>query len=252
MDNKFLKGTAKFFKKEGFYVILFVCLCIVATVAVVTTRTAKGIKHKEPVAQSGASKSKDVSLSKSSGKNQDVEYEGALRVKKETNSQISVPNGGAKSVPTSTAPEITYGKPAEGTVSVPFSVDMITLNDGRSISNGGINIVVTSQNGEVLAAADGVVETVGSSDKKGYRDSDVVIINHQNGIKTKYYNIKAGTNVKNNMKVTKGTVIGNVIKTSDISNSSTFGSFLHFEVFKNNEVVDPQTYVKGYVPTPSK
>lgn len=37
MDNKSNKSLSNFFKKEGFYLILFICLCIVATVAVITT-----------------------------------------------------------------------------------------------------------------------------------------------------------------------------------------------------------------------
>ena len=51
MDKKLFNKTLNFFKKEGFYVILFVCLCIVATVAVITAKNNKHINN-PPVQQS--------------------------------------------------------------------------------------------------------------------------------------------------------------------------------------------------------
>lgn len=250
MDNKFFKGTANFFKREGFYVILFVCLCVVATVAIVTTKTGKQIKGNEPLTKNQTTSKKSVSQA-SSNENYDS-YENALRVKAETKNTITVPKDGGKSVTVSKTAELSFTKPVMGTMAVPFNVEMISLNGGRSISNGGINIAISSENADVVAAADGVIETVSSSDKKGYRDSEMVVINHQNGLYSKYINIKASKTIKSGMKVTKGTVIGAVDKTSDVSTSSTFGPYLHFEVIRNNVNVDPQTYVKGYVPTPTK
>jgi len=41
MDKKANKKTLNFFKKEGFYVILFVCLWLVATVAAITAKKNK-------------------------------------------------------------------------------------------------------------------------------------------------------------------------------------------------------------------
>lgn len=251
MDNKFFKGTANFLKREGFYVILFVCLCVVATVAVVTTKTGKKLTGNEPISKNQATSKKEVSQANSNGSD-DVLYENALRVKAEDKNVITVPKDGGKSISVSKTSDLSFTKPVMGTVSVPFNVDMITLNGGRTISNGGINIVLSSENADVVAVADGVIEVASSSDKKGYRDSEMVVINHQNGLYSKYVNIKASKTIKSGMKVTKGTVIGTVDKTSDVSTSSTFGPYLHFEVIRNNVNVDPQTYVKGYVPTPTK
>ena len=69
MDKKANKRTLNFFKKEGFYVILFVCLCVVATVAAITANSNKGSSSKQR-ASAG-----DVL------KQQEKEYQGALQVK---------------------------------------------------------------------------------------------------------------------------------------------------------------------------
>ena len=44
--NKNKKDKVKdFFRKEGFYLVLFLCLCIIATVAVVTTKRNKTLEE---------------------------------------------------------------------------------------------------------------------------------------------------------------------------------------------------------------
>ena len=58
MDKKLFNKSSNFLKREGFYVILFVCLCIVATVAAVTSKNNKIVKAPSPtnVAQKDVSK----------------------------------------------------------------------------------------------------------------------------------------------------------------------------------------------------
>ena len=34
-----------FFRKEGFYLVLFLCLCVIATVAIVTTKRNKSLEE---------------------------------------------------------------------------------------------------------------------------------------------------------------------------------------------------------------
>ena len=52
MDNK--SKFRQFLKKEGFYVILFVCLCAVATVAVITAGNRKDVATNPPVIEETA------------------------------------------------------------------------------------------------------------------------------------------------------------------------------------------------------
>lgn len=87
---------------------------------------------------------------------------------------------------------------------------------------------------EVKAAGDGIVELAGW--QKGY--GNTIVINHGNGLKTRYAHAKqllvsAGQSVKQR----------ETIMISGSTGRST-GPHLHFEVKKNNMLVDPLNYVR--------
>jgi len=86
---------------------------------------------------------------------------------------------------------------------------------------------------EVLASADGVVE---KATRKGKKDGNSIIINHKNGYVTKYNNL-GDILVRQGQKVSQGTVIGRV----GMSGMS-FAPHLHYEVWLNDEVMDPMNY----------
>lgn len=86
---------------------------------------------------------------------------------------------------------------------------------------------------EVLAAADGVVE---KATRKGKKDGNSITINHKNGYVTKYNNL-GNILVRQGQKVSQGTVIGRV----GMSGMS-FAPHLHYEVWYNDEVMDPMNY----------
>ncbi len=48
MEKKPSNNKSNFFKKEGFYVVLFLCLCIVAAIAAITVKSNSHVK-KEPI-----------------------------------------------------------------------------------------------------------------------------------------------------------------------------------------------------------
>ncbi len=77
MDKNANNKTLNFFKKEGFYVILFVCLCIVATVASITANNNKKISSNQEALQKQQANAANVL------KQEQKEYEGALQVKKD-------------------------------------------------------------------------------------------------------------------------------------------------------------------------
>ena len=88
----------------------------------------------------------------------------------------------------------------------------------------------------VLAVAGGTVERVTSSNT-GYGYS--VLINHGNGLKTRYAHMQAGSiSVRVGQKVSQGQQIGRVGKTGNAS-----GYHLHFEVIKNGVNVNPWPYI---------
>ena len=79
MDKRLFDKSSNFFKKEGFYVILFVCLCIVATIAAVTARNNKTVT-KPPVVQENNIKKGEVVTKKPEV--QSTEVPNAIQVKK--------------------------------------------------------------------------------------------------------------------------------------------------------------------------
>lgn len=86
---------------------------------------------------------------------------------------------------------------------------------------------------EVLAPADGVVDT---ATRMGKKDGNSIVIDHKNGYITKYNNL--GTlKVRKGQKVKQGDVIGTV----GLSGMS-FAPHLHYEVWHNGAVMDPMNY----------
>lgn len=256
MDNKF-NQTSNFFKKEGFYVILFVCLCIVATIAVVASRNNKQTKNQplnEPN-QSSVSKGIDeqneklqLSMEKIDEKNKTIEDAAAVQGKKPEKPTIEVHKTGISSVATSTvkyfsAPlkgKFTFAK--EFTNGVDEAVKS-TLPNGNTlyVQNFGIEIKPGSDV-TIYAIADGTVEDVSFNDNRGEK----IIIKHSNGLKTVYANLSEDVLVKKNDKVKVGTAIGKIGGTDCRPGYGEYKDCLHFEVIENDKYVNPvPKYVKA-------
>ncbi|ERI89459.1 peptidase, M23 family [Clostridiales bacterium oral taxon 876 str. F0540] len=240
MDKKLFSKTSNFFKKEGFYVILFVCLCIVATVAAVTSRTAKKAV-KPPVAQEQANNTKPTGVI---AEEPTVDYPGALQVKKpntttNANNNVNVPKTGTAAV--SSSVDTKFAKPVEGTLARAYSEDPVWSDTTETYRpNFGIDIKADLGK-DVFAALDGKVEEVGDS-KEGYGKQ--VVINHQNGLKTVYANLDPSITVTKGQTVKKGAKIGKVGNTTLRTSYEKYGSHLHFAVLKGKDYVDPAKYIK--------
>lgn len=92
----------------------------------------------------------------------------------------------------------------------------------------------TAQTGtEIYATGDGVVEVLDNS-LRGYGKR--IVINHGFGYKTLYAHLN-GFNVRKGQKVKRGEVIGFVGSTG-----TSTAPHLHYEVFKNNNKVNPVHY----------
>ncbi|HEY6530154.1 MAG TPA: M23 family metallopeptidase [Cellvibrionaceae bacterium] len=91
---------------------------------------------------------------------------------------------------------------------------------------------------QIAAVASGLVTW--SADKTGY--GNLVEINHGNGFKTRYGHCKKNLVHIGDM-VQKGQVIALLGNTGRSS-----GPHVHFEVYKNNRVVDPASYIRNTVP----
>ncbi|WP_446898315.1 peptidoglycan DD-metalloendopeptidase family protein [Clostridium sp. LBM24168] len=237
MDKKIVKKPFNFIKKEGFYIILFICLCIAATAAILTIKNSKDQKVQEnkPAVSQQAKIDKTAKV--------ENKHDNALQVKKNegtesktnsTSGKEEVSKGVSNSISTS------FQKPVEGNIARGFSENPVYWDStGTYRPNLGYDIQVPIGK-PVFAAMDGKVEEISNNTQDGVE----VIVNHQNGLKTVYSNLNANLKVSKGQNVSKGTVIGVVGNTTLRSAYEKYGDHLHFAVLKGNEFVDPGKYIK--------
>ncbi len=73
----------------------------------------------------------------------------------------------------------------------------------------------------------------------------VIILDHGNGLMTKYANLSTGDMVQEGSQIGKGEVIGKVGKTASIE--MMMKPHVHFEVIKDGISVDPKEYVPAFI-----
>jgi len=104
-----------------------------------------------------------------------------------------------------------------------------------NFTHTGIDIAAKKRE-KILSPADGLVIFSGITDDLG----KTIIISHSNNLFSLYGHNDENT-VNPRMKVNKGDVIGYVGETGN-----TDGPHLHFELWKNSEVLDPRDYINIY------
>lgn len=110
----------------------------------------------------------------------------------------------------------------------------ITYYDGSYIQNSGIDYVL-DQTFDVVAVLDGTVTNVKQDDILG----TIVEIKHDNNYLTTYQSLSDVT-VKKDDIVTQGQVIG---KSGTNKLDKDMENHLHFELYTNGQVVDPNLYI---------
>ena len=91
---------------------------------------------------------------------------------------------------------------------------------------------------EVLAAVDGTVKSISNRDELY---GAVITIEHANGVTTVYKFVDPSETLKVGAKISRESVIGTVAKATGVENAD--GDHLHFEVYKNNIMQDPDDYL---------
>ena len=133
---------------------------------------------------------------------------------------------------------IVFAMPVENATSIGEYSETMVFNSTLSRFSTHLAIDFFAPEGtDVLAAYDGVVESVTNDLLKGY----TVTIDHGNGLKTIYNSLADGDGVTAGQQVAKGDVIGQVSVTNRQEYKS--GAHLHFEVMENNALIDPETYL---------
>ena len=270
MDQNKKNKVKDFFRKEGFYLVLFVCLCIVATVAAFTIR-------KNSVANEQNKVNNELSLNEvednnSSETDSNFNKQNAERV--ENNDELANSNEEGLSEPevanaedevatnaqeevaenqvteeevadvsAGTDTEVVLSLPIDGNVAISRDFGKMIrtyIDETRSEDTSRRGIDINASVGTtVKAAAEGKVEEVASNTT----DGTYVVIAHANGLKTKYTNLSEEVKVAVGDVVSTGTEIGTVGNTSGIFTSKVCGDVLNVQVQDaNGNDVDPSSY----------
>ncbi|NLK94355.1 MAG: M23 family metallopeptidase [Clostridiales bacterium] len=237
MDKNHKQKVKDFFRKEGFYVVLFLCLCIVATVAAISYKISNNNIKSNEVEENNQT----ITQNSDDRSNVTSEMPNAERVendKQTLNDQNEKTS--SQSAAVSTNAKVTLTKPIEGSLSRGYTYPKpVKIDDDTQRTIKGIDIEGKIGT-EVKAAGEGVIESIESND---VQDGVSIVIAHVNGIKTKYSNLDENVLVKKDQKVTSSTVIGKIGRSSKIYNTETFGEHLNLQVLDNkNEQIDPLKY----------
>jgi len=111
--------------------------------------------------------------------------------------------------------------------------------------NYTLDYVIAHSDGKIITIQDGLSNMKGSVGTLAY--GNYIKIKHQNGYYTLYAHLQNDLPVKKNQIIKKGQIIGYM---SDSGNA--YGKHLHFEVYKENQRINPQEFLNKDLPTPTK
>ena len=136
--------------------------------------------------------------------------------------------------------ELSFIAPVSGDIIKDFAMDTLiyynTLEEWTTHSGIDIKANKTSI---VVASESGTVESIKNDPRYGL----TIVIAHENGFKTIYSNLLTTEFVSEGKKVEKGETIATIGETASFEISDE--SHLHFEMYKDGEVVNPTIYLKG-------
>lgn len=137
-------------------------------------------------------------------------------------------------VSTKPTKEIKFAKPVEGKIGLDFSNDKVVYL--KTLDEWGIHCGIdflANVGTEVKASFDGVVQKIYEDNEFGV----TIVIEHENGVVTKYSGVEANSLVQVGDEVEKGDVIATIAKPIGIECDE--GSHLHFEVLENDISIKP-------------
>ena len=262
MDQNKNTKVKEFFKKEGFYLVLFVCLCVVATASAfaiknnkseekatenpneftlnieekadnaseIQRQNAERVQGNDQIAEQTTEESQEVAMEE-----QEVALEDEVASEQEVASEesdVSVSN---------TDTQVAFNLPLEGSLARAFGTMVrIESSENSTVDQSRKGIDLSTTIGAVVTvAAEGVVEEV----SQNVSDGNYIVIAHANGLKTKYANLSPEISVSVGDYVEQGAEIGTVGNSSEIFTSSICGDVLTLQIQDANGAdVDPANY----------
>ncbi|MEN6314099.1 MAG: M23 family metallopeptidase [Clostridiaceae bacterium] len=275
-ENGTKKGFREFLDKKGFYIVLLLCIAVVAGTAVfVTTRNATSeqpdyeARNLAPENEgedaavndselANAQQSEDTQASAAAGKQSDIGKPASMTNTDANNSAQPKDNAAEATTPkspitsskntantagsksTAQAKQISFKMPVVGEISLGYAMDKLvyskTLEEWRA--HAGVDIA-SERGTPVKAAADGVICDVRNDSYYGI----TVVVDHGSDLKSIYRNLASDETVAVNQKVKQGEVIGSIGNTA--MDESSEQPHLHFEVLKKDVNADPMEYLSS-------
>lgn len=136
-------------------------------------------------------------------------------------------------------PDPTFIKPVEGEIIKQYSKENLVYSETLKewTTHTGIDIQADLAT-VVKATAEGTVKSIKNDPRYGI----TVIIEHVNGYETRYSNLLTAEFVTVGENITQGQTIGTIGSTASFEVLDK--PHLHFEILKNNEYLDPISYIK--------
>lgn len=255
------RGIYKLLDKEGFYIILFICVCIVATTAVWVTKTNIDRLAVDDL-QRPLFPMEDEIPDYDFGFDGEEEDESPVVVIEERDkvepviggqqkntgeekvASIEVASGKqpvqkvAPAAASAPAAKAVFKMPVVGDRGMNYAADTLVYSKtlDHYTTHYGIDIIAPENTPVVAALSGEVVEVVVDS-----RLGITITIAHEGDILTKYANLSTGNMVKVGDKVEKGQVISGIGRSALFEISEE--PHLHFEVMVDGEHVDPNLYL---------
>jgi len=258
-NKKEKKSLYQIMDKQGFYIILILCVAIVAATALwvdnqkqehfigegPTNPFEEDVQPEVTLVEENSAVD-DINEAQETGKigvgkpDEQVKEEAKVPQDKDTQKEIDNTQEVAASVKQSKETSATMNMmiPVVGKLILPFADDHLVYHKtlDQWSTHKGIDIKA-NEGTPVKAALDGEIVEVITDTIQGI----VITIEHDNDIYTRYSNLSTDAMVKVGDKVTKGQTISGVGKTA--ANKSLEGPLLHFQVLNDDKFVDPQIYL---------
>ena len=195
MDKNLKERFKTLIRKEGFYIALFLCLCIIVTIGTISYKMSNNneVNKTEDI-------NKELALNSANDEKNVNEIPNAERVENVPNSskENTDKTKTEKSTTVSTSNKINFSNPVDGIESRKYSYPTpVKISDGVFRTIRGVNLEAKIGT-KVKAVADGIVELAENS---GVEEGVTVEIKHANGLKTRYGNLDTNLSVKKGDKV---------------------------------------------------
>ncbi len=202
-----MKRFGGFMKRNAFYFLIVLCIASVATVIALAVTRNNGLP------------------------------DGGATVSPNPDTPVINPDGDVKNPDVEPEPvdeKLKFFMPCnDGTVSKNFSDTALVWNPTLKQYSAHLALDFTSEDQNVFCSADGFVKEVGYNTL----DGNYVEITHKDGYVTRYLSLLEPCTLKKGASVKQGQLLGKM--SSSQGSESADGAHLHFEVLKDNVLVNP-------------